>query len=111
MWKDRPQFDSLQDHAQTTALAEALRLCGGSAAWFGVDCSPPSSADVNLWSCTSTSVCMFVLKYSDNFPCCVDKYEHTDISCFWQSCLTNAAAVNWRSEVMTVHQLSLLSLG
>jgi len=96
MWKDMPHFDSLQEHhAQTTELAEAhpdyaevqqfgLVLIIHLLLMLTLICGavPPFLC---AWS--------FLIKYSDILPCFVDKYEHTNISHFWQSCLTNRTPV------------------
>jgi len=91
-----PHFDSLQEHhAQTTELAEAhsdylevqhlgLVLIIHLLLVLTLICGAVPTL-LCAWS--------FLIKYSDNLPCLVDKYEHTNISHFWQSCLTNATPV------------------
>jgi hypothetical protein len=89
-----------------------LRLCRGLAAWFGVDHSPPSSADINLWSCTSTYVmCLwsFLIKYSTLPWGQIWAHKHFTFPAVMlnQRNSSFVVTVNWRSEVMSVHQLSL----
>jgi hypothetical protein len=92
MWKDMPHLDSLQEHhAQTSELAEAHSYYAEVQQLVLVLIIHLLLVLILISGAVPPLLCAwsFLIKYSDNLPCLVDKYEHTDISCFWQSCLTN----------------------